>query len=579
MLSVQKWIRAKIYRLLPLVMVLGLLTGGVVITSAVKASATDTCGKVLLGPDTTPATPWLQGDGVDVHSNGADEGTATDCVTGAGAEVYNLSVNPPQYGDAWQCEELAQRLYNTRGWYSGTFGAYAALIYSSPPSGMTTQAQGHIVLANVAPGDMVVTKEDTYGHVFIVNSVNLTANTISVVDQNGADGGTSTLDFSGGSLTDATIPNYFVFSGIVHSPNDKLTNGGSISTPSDQSQQITGDFNGDGYDDIAVFYNYGNLDTKLIVFWGSASGFSAPTVVWDSGPGNWDWTAIKPVVGDFTDNGYDDIGVFYNYGNDDTKLIVFWGYSGGFYAPTVTWDSGPGNWDWTALKLVTGDFTDNGYSDIAVFYNLGDLNTELIMFYGGSSGLSSPYVVWDSGPGNWDWTAIKVIAGDFTGNGYDDIGVFYNLGDLNTELISFWGYSGGLHAPAVVWDSGPGNWDWTAIKSVVGDFTDNGYDDIGVFYNYGNLDTKLIVFWSASGLSSPTLTWDSGPGNWDWTAIKPVVGDYLGNGYDSIGVFYNLGSLNTELINFWGYSGGFYAPTVTWDSGNGNWDWTAVLVA
>jgi hypothetical protein len=160
---------------------------------------------------------------VDVHSNGVDEASPFGASCGS-TGVFNLNASPPQYGDAWQCEELAQRLYNTLGWYSGTFGAYAALIYSSPPSGMTTQPNGSITLSNVVPGDMVVTHEATYGHVFIVNSVNLSNDTISVVDQNGGDGGVSTLDFSGGSLTDATDPGYFVFSGIVHSPNNHNTN-------------------------------------------------------------------------------------------------------------------------------------------------------------------------------------------------------------------------------------------------------------------------------------------------------------------------------------------------------------------
>jgi hypothetical protein len=57
---------------------------------------------------------------------------------------------------------------------------------------------------------------------------------------------------------------------------------------------------------------------------------------------------------------------------------------------------------------------------------------------------------------------------------------------------------------------------------------------------------------SSSGPGSPAVVWDSGVNGWDWNAIKPVSGDFNGDGKTDIGVFC--------------------------DSGLGNWDWTAALV-
>ena len=129
---------------------------------------------------------YMQGQGVDSHSNYSDEGTLNSCAND-GNELNNLGANPPQYGFGWQCEELAERLYNTRGWTSGKFGAaYAALIDSSAvvsANGWSSMAQGSIVLADIHPGDMLVTDEAYYGHVMIVDSVS--GNTINAVDQNG----------------------------------------------------------------------------------------------------------------------------------------------------------------------------------------------------------------------------------------------------------------------------------------------------------------------------------------------------------------------------------------------------------
>ena len=65
------------------------------------------CGSVLL-----PGTSWLGGDGVDVRSNGVDQGTAKEC-------SKSLSmVGGVAAGERWQCVELVNRLYLTRGWIS-----------------------------------------------------------------------------------------------------------------------------------------------------------------------------------------------------------------------------------------------------------------------------------------------------------------------------------------------------------------------------------------------------------------------------------------------------------------------------
>ena len=62
---------------------------------------------------------------------------------------------------------------------------------------------------------------------------------------------------------------------------------------------MVADFNGDGKPDIAAFYDYGNNDTALLVFRNTGSSFSAPVSWWNSGPGNWAWGSSTPLVGDF----------------------------------------------------------------------------------------------------------------------------------------------------------------------------------------------------------------------------------------------------------------------------------------
>ena len=81
--------------------------------------------------------------------------------------------------------------------------------------------------------------------------------------------------------------------------------------------------------------------------------------------------------------------------------------------PYAVWYSGVGNWAFSDISglqggmAVTGNFQGNGYGDIAVYYNLGN-QVELVEFSGSSSGLGTPYAVWYSGVGNWAWNQIIV---------------------------------------------------------------------------------------------------------------------------------------------------------------------------
>ncbi|WP_300610072.1 hypothetical protein, partial [Trebonia sp.] len=81
------------------------------------------CGSVLLA-----GSAWLGGLGVDVRSNGQDEGTGADC-SAAQSKVGGVPA-----GEEWQCPELVNRLYLSRGWITETWhGSAGPALWDDTP--------------------------------------------------------------------------------------------------------------------------------------------------------------------------------------------------------------------------------------------------------------------------------------------------------------------------------------------------------------------------------------------------------------------------------------------------------------
>ena len=209
------------------VLVGSVLVGAVFSASAAGAVSPGACGSVLLS-----GTSWLDGRGVDVMSNGAEEGTGVSC---GGTD----SVNGITTGSEWQCAELVNRLYVVKGWITSTWAGNGGdssatahdSMYDRAPAGLSKDPNGSI--SSVGPGDVVSINEYyngaflTDGHVLIVDSSGSVTSgaSISLVSQNSGSpsdatpqrtatlsNGTMTINGAGDSYTYAVI-------GVVHAPS------------------------------------------------------------------------------------------------------------------------------------------------------------------------------------------------------------------------------------------------------------------------------------------------------------------------------------------------------------------------
>ncbi|NEA38515.1 FG-GAP-like repeat-containing protein [Streptomyces sp. SID11385] len=363
-----------------------------------------------------------------------------------------------------------------------------------------------------------------------------------------------------------------------------------------QGLPVGGDFDGDGKDDAAVLYDYG-LDSvsgkRRVALWlhtSDGARLSAPRVVWQSEASSWTWSHVKLVGGDFDGDGRDDIGVFYDNGRDadGTYKSALWTFTStgeGFAEPQRVWQS-TGSWNWAASQPVAGDFDGDGKADVGVLYDYGKnattglQETGLWDFRSTGSGFAPPKKVWTSAT-SWTWSHIKSTAGDFDGDGKDDVGVLYDNGkdadgSSRTAWWTFAGTSTGVAAPQRVWQS-TGSWDWAASRPVAGDFDGDGKADVGVLYDNGkNATTGLqeTVLWTfgstGSGFAAPKKVWTSAT-SWTWSRAVPFGADFDGDGKADVGVLYDngLGTDGRRTYGLWRFTStgtGVSAPVRDWFS-------------
>ncbi|GAA4994138.1 FG-GAP and VCBS repeat-containing protein [Streptomyces siamensis] len=320
---------------------------------------------------------------------------------------------------------------------------------------------------------------------------------------------------------------------------------------------LQGDFNGDGYRDLAVGVPNGDdglTDAGWVsVVYGTSAGLDPAKhkVLGQSGstpgsPESGDLFGAELSVADFDGDGYSDLAVGVpgeNIGpnSDQGAVTLFWGGKSGLgTSATTVKDPVAKDGNEFGGALTTGDFDGDGHTDLAAYNGL--LSTVSVI-HGpftrtGSSGTVSTVTL----PATSAYADGFLSSGNISGDAADDLVVQFRAwrtGETHGWYFRGSATGGGLVQEAVL----PGG-----ETSATGDVDGNGYADIAVADSHETsaVGGKVTVLYGAAGGLGTTraagaLTQNSTgvPGSsekGDAFGASLSLGDVTGDGYADLAV-------------------------------------------
>lgn len=301
----------------------------------------------------------------------------------------------------------------------------------------------------------------------------------------------------------------------------------------------------------AKAYNAGGDGMVKFNSW-DINNFNSTTDLWTQTRDNYAPERIKDRVtyGDYDGNGKDEVIAFYDYGSANTGIHRLYEEGGKYYNASI-WESGVNNFNANSItnKIVSGDFNGDGKDEILTLYDYFNRTSTMFQFSLNSDGKSvSTKSVWRA----TDFVADMVnamVAGDFDGDGKDEVLIFYDYGNNVTVMFELKMGADGTFTSRKAWETTSFAGNRIKGKTVAGDFNGDGKDDVAMFYDYGNDTTRIWSLSNNNGAYSSSEAWYSNSFNGALINGKVVATKSSGI-KDKIIAMYDYGNNITGIFTF-----------------------------
>lgn len=270
-------------------------------------------------------------------------------------------------------------------------------------------------------------------------------------------------------------------------------------------EAVSGDFDGDGDTDYAMFYEYAlNTQIHLLRSNGNDSFIEtgSATLVWDS-PNGFDVDNIvgNTVSGDFDGDGKDEIVIPYNEtGSSVLKFYLFNLDSGSFTLTNLNYTGGGFFADQIRHRIVSGNFDNDPNDELVVAYDYGNssgnYSTKFFVMNLNAAQTQFNYsLFWESGTSNSfnaNMFTGRLVSGDFFGDSKDDISFLFKdnnsarMFSLVSNGTNFYPTSN----PILSWQS-PNSFNADDYNLVSGYFNGEGKKDVALVFNPENTELKI----------------------------------------------------------------------------------------
>jgi hypothetical protein len=324
-----------------------------------------------------------------------------------------------------------------------------------------------------------------------------------------------------------------------------------------------GDLDGDGLSDLALTGPSGwtTMPVAFANRDGTYRGTNAGETSGDTGfptdaTASSFLTSAKPVSGDFDGDGFSDLALVGGPGWN-TIPLAFSNGDGTYRGANSGETSGDTNFEVYATqfgaKPVSGDFNGDGLADVALVGGMSGSpltawTTIPVAFSNGSSTFAGTNAAWScgSGVGCNDFgstafsTPVRPISGDFNCDGVSDIAVIArnSIEVAYGDIPGTGGPTGGFSVIDYSTTFGSNFAYGSGVRSVAGDFNGDCYADIALVGG-ANWNTIPVAFGGPNGFTITNSGMSGGdndefPTEATQTSLIPIAGDFNGDGLSDI---------------------------------------------